>query len=264
MNKNLFYLKKYNENLIKIYENIKLNEDIDKLNEDIINNNIINLDDNKLNQNNINKNIIAITISTNYSDILDIVLPQNQKFFYKWFIITDKNDINTINIIKKYNFPNVIIIFFNFYSNNLTFNQGDGIRLCQKIIIKSNYNDIILNIDSDIYLPNNFNDLINNIDILPDTIYGTDKRNDYSSYEYFKNNIIDSEFIDAQYFYGYFQLYLCNSNILTNNSQNCSKWDIDFRNSFKARTIIKDLCVSHLGISGVHWNGRKDKTDFIK
>jgi hypothetical protein len=263
MNKNLFYLKKYNENLVKIYENIKFNEDIDKLNEDIINNNIINLDDIESNKN-INKNIIAITISTNYSDLLDIILPQNYKFFYKWIIVTDENDIETINIIKKYNFPNVIIIFFNFYLNNLSFNHGGAIRICQKILNKSNYNGIVLNIDSDIYLPDNFNNLINNIDIQPDTIYGTENRNDFLSLEHLKNNIVDSQFEKAQEFQGYFQLYIYNPKIIANNSINCSQWDSDFKDNFQNKIIIKNLCVSHLGLSGIHWNGRKDKTDFIK
>ena len=264
MNKNLFFFKKYNENLQKIYDTIKLNEDIDTRNNNIINNNIINLDDIELNKNNMNKNIIAITISTNYSDLLDIVLPQNHKFFYKWLIVTDEKDIDTINIIKKYNFSNVIIIFFNLYSDGLNFNQGGGIRLCQKILNKSNYNGIVLNIDSDIYLPDNFNNLINNIDIQPDTIYGTENRNDFFSLEHLTNNIVDSEFKNAQEFQGYFQLYIYNPKITANNNINCSQWDSDFKDNFQNKIIIKNLCVSHLGLSGIHWNGRKDKTDFIK
>jgi hypothetical protein len=39
--------------------------------------------------------IIAITVSTRYDDLLEIIIPQNYKFFDKWYIITDKNDIAT-------------------------------------------------------------------------------------------------------------------------------------------------------------------------
>ena len=42
--------------------------------------------------------IIAITVSTNYEDILKIIIPQNAKFFKKWIIITKVDDIKTINI----------------------------------------------------------------------------------------------------------------------------------------------------------------------
>ena len=36
--------------------------------------------------------MIAITVSTKYADILNIIIPQNIKFFEKWYIITDETD----------------------------------------------------------------------------------------------------------------------------------------------------------------------------
>jgi hypothetical protein len=46
--------------------------------------------------------MIPITVSTNYDDLLNIIIPQNYKFFEKWYIITDENDKNlTLEIFLK-------------------------------------------------------------------------------------------------------------------------------------------------------------------
>jgi hypothetical protein len=43
--------------------------------------------------------MIAITVSTNYHDLLKIIIPQNYKFFDKWYIITCIDDMDTIAVI---------------------------------------------------------------------------------------------------------------------------------------------------------------------
>jgi hypothetical protein len=180
--------------------------------------------------------MIAITVSTNYDDILDIILPQNYKFFEKWYIITDKNDSNTINVINKHNFSNIFLIFYNFYRNNKIFNKGGAIRYCQEIIGNLQYNGNLVLLDSDIWLPNNFieilNDNIINDNIDDNVIYGTDKRYDYYSYDHFKNNIIDFDYPWSKEFQGYFQLYKYDKKKLYDESNNCSGCDLEFLKFF--------------------------------
>jgi hypothetical protein len=208
--------------------------------------------------------MIGITVSTNYEDLLDIIIPQNHIFFDKWYIITHENDIKTINVIKKYNFSNIEILFFNFYANNKIFNKGGAIRYCQsEVISKLNYNGNILILDSDIFLPSNYNDIINNIKIEENTLYGTNKRYDFYSYDNFKRKIIDYDYPWSKEFQGYFQLYKYNKSFLYKDSINCSQCDLEFIKYFKNKIIINNLSVCHLGKSGINWNKRLNKNDFI-
>jgi hypothetical protein len=209
--------------------------------------------------------IIAISVSTNYDDILNIVLPQNYKFFKEWFIITDKDDILTLDILIKYDFKNVKVLYYDFRNNNAIFDKGGAIQFAQ-LLINNRYkasNICILLIDSDIYLPDNFDDLIDKINIMENTLYGTEKRNDYYSYNNFKKNIIDREFEYSQSYVGYFQMYINNINYLYNNSKDASHCDLEFRDLFANKSIIRNLVVKHLGKGGINWQGRKDRNDFI-
>lgn len=207
--------------------------------------------------------MIAITVSTNYDDVLNFILPQNYKFFEKWYIITDSNDTDTINVINKYNFSNVITIFYDFYKNNKTFNKGGAIRYCQNEIIGNlDYNGNILILDSDIWLPNNFDEIVKDVIIDYDTLYGTNKRYDYYSYENFKNNIIDFDYPWSKDFQGYFQLYKYDKNKLYNESNNCSECDLTFLTYFKNKIILSELTVCHLGKSVINWNKRINKNGF--
>jgi hypothetical protein len=208
--------------------------------------------------------MIAITVSTNYDDLLNIIIPQNYTFFEKWYIITDENDKDTINVINKYNYDNIYILFYNFYENNKIFNKGGAIRYCQKEIISNlNYNGAVLILDSDIFLPNNFVEIVNANVINDDAIYGTNKRYDFYSYANFKNNIIDYDYPWSKEFQGYFQLYKYDKNKLYDESNNCTVCDTQFLKYFKEKNILHALSVSHLGRNCVNWNKRVDRTDFI-
>lgn len=205
--------------------------------------------------------ITAITVSTKYDDILKIIMPQNYKFFNKWYIVTHPSDIKTINIINKYNFTNVELIFFDFYKKGV-FNKGGAIRKCQDMLERNKYKGDILILDSDVYLPNNF------LQILPPlqyyTLYGTKRRSDYYSYHNFKSNIIDFEYKWAQQFQGYFQLYKFSQNIKYLNSNDCSECDLDFKRLFKNKIIIPNMNICHLGKAGINWKGRKKYNGFTQ
>lgn len=211
--------------------------------------------------------IIAITVSTNYDDLLKIIIPQNNKFFYKWYIITSKTDDKTLKVIYDYNYSNsnsnIEILFYDFNANNKIFNKGGAIKYCQNIISTLNYNGIVLILDSDIYLPNDFDSIINNIAISNDTLYGTYKRYDFYNYKNLQNNIVNFDYPWAKEFQGYFQLYKFNKNYLYNESFNCSACDLEFIKHFKNKIIIPNLIVSHLGKHYINWNGRKNTNDFF-
>ena len=113
----------------------------------------------------------VITTSTRYSDILKVIIPQNQRFFKKWYIITHPNDQDTINVVKDFNYPNIELVLFNFYENGKIFNKGGAIRSIQKIIPSGTP---VLLLDSDIYLPDNFLNVIPTIE--NDKLYSSDKR----------------------------------------------------------------------------------------
>jgi hypothetical protein len=46
--------------------------------------------------------IIAITVSTNYSDLLYHALKSNHKYFKHWIFVTDQNDKDTIELLNQY------------------------------------------------------------------------------------------------------------------------------------------------------------------
>lgn len=207
--------------------------------------------------------IIAITVSTNYDDILNIVLPQNYIFFWKWIIITSPDDKKTLDVIKKHNFPNVIPAFFNFYGNNKKFNKGGAIRYYQKKIASLNYTGNVLILDSDIYLPNDFLSIMKNIVVKRDTLYGTNSRNDYHSYDHFINGVVDEHYGRSHEIDGYFQLYKYEKTKLYSESENCSKCDLDFHRFFKNKVIIEKMNVKHLGEKCVNWNGRDRIKEFL-
>ena len=201
--------------------------------------------------------MIAITVSTNYDDILNMILPQNAPFFNKWYIITHIEDKATKEVIKKYNFNNVECLYYNFYANNKVFNKGGAIKNCQLYLSSLNYEGDILLLDSDIYLPDNFNEIINKKVIKENTLYGPEKRLDYHSLESFHNDKVDDNVYKPEEFLGFFQLYKNNKKLLYKDSENCSQCDLDFIDLFKDKIIIDNLIVKHLGKARINWDGRK-------
>jgi hypothetical protein len=201
--------------------------------------------------------MIGITVSTKYEDILEIVVPLNYHFFDKWYIVTDKNDQPTIDILKKW--ENVIVLYFDFYSNGKVFNKGGAVKMAQDLI--GDTNDFILLLDSDIILPENFGNFVT--DLKENVLYGTEFRYDYHSLEHYKKGVIDYNYTCCKNFVGYFQLYK-NSAFRYQESNNCMYCDEIFRDLFKQRITLKGLAVKHLGMERVNWNGRKNHNDFIK
>ena len=57
-------------------------------------------------------NIYAVTISKNYSDVLSIGLKENLNYFKKWFIVTQEDDTETINLIEDLNDSRIELIYY--------------------------------------------------------------------------------------------------------------------------------------------------------
>ena len=210
--------------------------------------------------------IIAITVSTNYSDLLVNCL-NNRIFYKKWYIITEKNDKATIDLINENNVDNKIeILYYDFKNNNNNFDKGGAILLAQNKINEYYTNETILIIDSDIILPLSFGDAFMNTTIEDDTIYNVNDRINYLTYDDYKNNKIISKISDkiktnANWkIAGYFQLYKSNK-YLYEKSFNCGHCDIKFHKQF-ANNKILNVDVSHIGIDSDwpigqnNWDGR--------
>lgn len=198
---------------------------------------------------------MCITVSTRYSDILRIILPQNQKHFSKWIIVTHPDDAETISVIKELGDPAIVsIMFFDFYTEERKFNKGGAIRLAQETIPE--YSGPILLLDSDIYLP----DTLSLPTIKHDTLYAPSQRLDYHTYERFKSNKPDKKYKNK--FYGFFQLYWKSDNkYLYDDSKDASECDTIFADLFKKRAIVPLLC-KHLGQDIINWCGRVGELNY--
>jgi len=198
---------------------------------------------------------VGITISVNYDNIIDIILPQNYKFFKKWYIVTEENDYKTIEVINKYAFENIEILYFDFKKNS-TFNKGGGINYALNII--GNDENIIL-LDSDIFIDDYFLNYMN-YDFKYDTLYSF-KRYDYYSYNNFKNDIVDNVYsID---FMGFFQLFKNNKKYTYQNSENCRVCDYNFYSQFPNKQLLEgSKVIKHLGKDNVNHFCRKNLDDF--
>jgi len=234
------------------------------------------------------KDLVCITVSTNYDDILNIVIHQNQKYFHRWFIITHPDDKATIDVVKTANYPNIELVYFDFYAcwhcsdtvlckdcelysktenkdnyvRQVKFNKGGAIRHVQHMLRTSHPNKLILLLDSDIVLPDNFYNVITNLKVNDKTtMYGVKERLDYASYSDFVENKNAYVYPDADKLLGFFQLYRQSYVRNYPRSDNCAECDTAFRVGF-LKKIPLPLTVKHLGKSSIHWNGRKNKNDF--
>uniref|UniRef100_A0A6C0HAK7 Glycosyltransferase 2-like domain-containing protein n=1 Tax=viral metagenome TaxID=1070528 RepID=A0A6C0HAK7_9ZZZZ len=193
--------------------------------------------------------ITAITVSVNYDNLLDIILPQNYKFFKKWYIVTEKSDYKTIEVINKYSFENVEILYFDF-KLNATFNKGGGINYALNMI---DIDENVLLLDSDIFLDDSFENYMN-YDLKYDILYSF-TRYDYYSYQNFIKDKIDHVYHIN--FMGFFQLFKNNKKYTYENSENCRQCDSSFAFKFKQRMLLEGKIIKHLGKDNVNHFGRE-------
>jgi hypothetical protein len=201
--------------------------------------------------------IFAITISVNYSGILENIL-SNSVFFNTWYIITTKEDVKTANIVE--NIPNIKLLFFDgFNANGAKFNKGGALKFAQDYIIETHGFKNILILDSDILLPQDFEkSLPDNLE--EDVLYGTTERVDFWSLDDFKNNTNPHVYPSNITFVGFFQLFKQNIKYFYKFSNHCGNCDDLFRDNFPTKTFL-NLSVKHLGRHSTHWEGRDTDID---
>ena len=114
--------------------------------------------------------LIGLCVSVNYFDTLQFFLPCNYLHFQKIYIITQEDDIQTIEFCKM--FDNVIVLLYDFKNNNKQFDKYGGLNYAQEIAYRDYPESWYLLTDADIILPNNFIDILNTDNLNPDCIYG--------------------------------------------------------------------------------------------
>jgi hypothetical protein len=203
--------------------------------------------------------MIAITISTNYSDLLPFILDANIGFFKKWIFVTSINDQATIDILS--NNPNVIILYWDFQNSNREFDKGGAVKLAQEYAYENFPDDWYLILDSDICLPSDFINVVQGLHQLnTDYIYGCKTRREYRKLSDLKKETDYTEY-DSTLVLGFFQLY--KKKVFYKQSNDASYCDLDFLKNFTLTMIFINVICNHLGLSGVNWKGRKLNSDFI-
>lgn len=210
-------------------------------------------------------NLIGICVSYNYFDTLQFMLPINYLHFEKIYLITQEDDINTLNFCK--NFDNVIILLYDFKNNNKKFDKFGALNYAQKIVYTEYPDHWYILIDSDILLPNNFIDILLTEKLNDQCIYGIIRYNLLKSSEllYKKNiqinkNIIFNNIINKLYkkptIIGFFQLYKKHV-YHKDNLIDASLGDIFFcHDNFNLFCMLENIICFHLGQIYVNWKGK--------
>ena len=147
-------------------------------------------------------NLVALTVSTNYSDLVPIVIESNEQYFKHWYWVTNINDTATIDTIPKTNKHTVL--YWDFKNNGKLFDKGGGMKQIQMQAYQDYPNDWYLVIDSDIALTANFT--INTNELDTNKLYGLEERRCFYSKQAFDAGQSDFIIRDPRP-WGFFQLY---------------------------------------------------------
>jgi len=208
--------------------------------------------------------MIAITVSTNYIDLLPFVYERNNGCFKHWVFVTDKNDQETINFLVKK--PNVTVLYWDFQNERRHFDKGGAIRHAQYYVYDKFPDDWYLLIDADIVLPLEDQDkikkflTIQNENHFSESIFGMGNRYDFSKMSDLLAEINYKHYDNQNMVAGYFQLY--KEKYFYSPSLDASQCDWYFTDFFPKK-IFTDFKCYHLGQSDTHWKGnRKPGVDF--
>ena len=198
--------------------------------------------------------LIGITVSYQYDDCLKHCLPNTQQLDY-WYIVVDKNDTPTIEILK--DIPNVIMVYFDFKEGGSVFNKSGGLRKAQEIVHAKYPDAWVLLLDSDILLPKMARMFMDIPNKKTDFIYG--------AHRIFYNNLADlnndMSVCASTELVGFFQLYFDKQKFCMERSHNAAVYDDVFIKQFmsddgKLKLSTVPIVVKHLGHIGQNVNGR--------
>lgn len=217
--------------------------------------------------------LYAITTSKGYGDTLDITLPANARFFRRWYVIVDKADSEDLHAVERWrtNLKNIECVRYDFTDGGQApFDKYGAILQVQERIGAPGAEYRVVLLDADILIRGP----------IPTTrdasyLYHPRYRNDYSSLADLRNHKPRTRYertisrYDPSWCQGFFQMYHVrggrNPHYVTVaadiKQRDASLGDLLFKQSFASCKLI-DLTVAHLGMSGVHWKGRKSHNDF--
>ena len=213
--------------------------------------------------------LIGICVSYNYLDTLKIVLPVNFLHFEKIYLITQKDDIDTINFCK--NFDNVFVLFYDFKNNGKNFDKYGAIDYVQKIVYTKFPNSWYLIFDSDIILPNNFIDILIKEELNSECIYGATRSNVLKVSELLNKKEVINKPENVNWVYndilywkntppsvlGCFQLYKkhCFHKRVPDNALGWGDYYFCHDN-FNLFCNLENIIYFHLGETGKNWAGK--------
>lgn len=200
---------------------------------------------------------VAITVSTNFSDILPYSLANNIDFFKHWYIITDERDSETIRVIEQFNDSRITLLFHKFRGNIIinqygspmrsAFDKGGAIKLAQTQAYVEFPDSWYLILDTDILVRSWRDFCIQNLS--HSCIYGPAVRNDYRSLSDYKKGIIQYDrplYKEECAIIGCFQLY--HEKRYYESSEKSDLCDNNFTNLWlKENQKIIHITVDHLG-----------------
>ena len=200
--------------------------------------------------------LVAITVSTNYYDLLKICLQANYNWFDKWIVITQESDTRTREVLEQY--PEVTVLFWDPRKAGAVFDKGSAVRIGQRHAYQMYPNSWYLVIDSDIVLEGDPLEFLNGINhYSPECLFGI-QRWDYKSIDDLKSKTNGEKYIHSESFHGYFQLYAIPH--LYTRSKDAGVCDLKFRELFRKRVTLTSPLGRHLGQES-HWSGRISAPD---
>ena len=217
--------------------------------------------------------LVGICVSYNYFDTLKFTLPVNYLHFDTIYLITQQDDVETIEFCEK--FDNVNVLFYNFKNNNKVFDKFGALNYAQQLAYEVDPESWYLIIDSDILLPNNMIDILTKEDLNQECMYGGVRNNVLKTSELLdKNKSINSD-KNKNWCYnnilhhvdkppsilGCFQLYKkkClhrRNNLIAGYGDYYFGYD-----NFNLFCNLENILYFHLGETGVNWYGKA--TSFI-
>ena len=198
--------------------------------------------------------LIGITVSYQYDDCLKHCLPNTQQLDY-WYIVVDKNDTPTIELLK--DIPNVIMVYFDFKEGGSVFNKSGGLRKAQEIVHAKYPDAWVLLLDSDILLPKMARMFMDIPNKKTDFIYGA-HRVFYNNLSDLNNDMPVCASIDLV---GFFHLYFDKQKFCMERSHSTAVYDDHFMKQFvgddgNLKMATVPIVVKHLGHIGLNVNGR--------
>lgn len=214
--------------------------------------------------NNMLYNVIPIVTCVDMSDFLSVSLKENRELFKEYAVLTSPEDTKTKELCSKYD---ARVIEFNKFKDS-KFNKAGGVRHAQNIIHKEHVHKWILLMDADIVLQKNFVEVIketrpskfitpktsNKVDFFRRSLSVREKINSSAIYGIDRYDILNMKELfvtptERKYpikHAGYFQLYFDKSKYYPSHSQDASNCDLEFKNLFGHKKMIKSY-VFHLG-----------------